>query len=99
MSMPLAAVPDGLQTEAFLLGHGVLKSVPELLQTFFPGQRPWIIADGNTWNAAGQYVRQYFVEERLDSFELCIFPAEPRLHPDYAVSRKLAAVKGKNFSN
>ena len=96
MSMSLIAVPNGLQTEAFLLGHGVLKSVPELLKTYFPGQRPWIIADGNTWNAAGKYVQQCFAEEGLDPFEPCIFPAEPRLHPDYAVSRKLAADMPRN---
>ena len=56
MSMPLIAVPKGLQTEAFMLGHGVLESVPEFLKTYFPGKRPWIIADGNTWKAAGERV-------------------------------------------
>ena len=52
--MPLIEVPEGLQTAAFLLGHGALGSVPELLKTYFPGKKPWIIADGNTWKAAGE---------------------------------------------
>lgn len=44
MTMPLIAVPEGLETGAFLLGHGALRSVPELLKTYFPGKIPWIIA-------------------------------------------------------
>ena len=45
MSMPLIEVPAGLQTGAFLLGAGALKYVPELLMTYFPGQRPFFAAD------------------------------------------------------
>ena len=96
MSMPLISVPEGLQTGAFLLGHGALNSVPELLKTYFPGKTPWIIADGNTWAAAGERVFQLLKEARLDPAEPYLFPAEPRLHPDYAISQKLAEIMPEN---
>ena len=96
MSMPLIAVPEGLQTGAFLLGHGALESVPELLKTYFPGKRPWIIADGNTWKAAGERVRDLLEAAGLDPLEPRLFPAEPRLHPDYAISQELARIMPEN---
>ena len=96
MSMPLIAVPKGLQTEAFMLGHGALESVPEFLKTYFPGKRPWIIADGSTWKAAGERVQSLLVKAGLDPFAPRLFPAQPQLHPDYAISQKLAADMPEN---
>jgi glycerol-1-phosphate dehydrogenase [NAD(P)+] len=92
MSMPLIEVPAGLQTGAFLLGPGALKYVPELLATYFPGQRPWLIADGNTWRAAGEQVQALLTDAGLKPHEPYLFPADPRPHPDYAISQKLAGL-------
>ena len=96
MTMPLIAVPEGLETGAFLLGHGALKSVPELLKTYFPGKVPWIIADGNTWNAAGKQVYDLLTEAGLKVSEPYLFPAHPRPHPDYAISQELARIMPEN---
>ena len=96
MTMPLIAVPEGLETGAFLLGHGALKSVPELLKTYFPGKVPWIIADGNTWNAAGKQVYDLLTEAGLKLSEPYLFPAHPRPHPDYAISQELARIMPEN---
>ena len=95
MSMPLIHVPEGLQTAAFLLAPGALKYVPELLQKYHPGQRPWIIADGNTWRAAGEQVEALLTEAGMNPHEPYLFPAHPRLHPDYAISQKLAKLMPK----
>lgn len=94
--MPLIAVPEGLETGAFLLGHGALKSVPELLKTYFPGKVPWIVADGNTWNAAGKQVYDLLTEAGLKVSEPYLFPAHPRPHPDYAISQELARIMPDN---
>ena len=94
--MPLIAVPEGLETGAFLLGHGALKSVPELLKTYFPGKVPWIIADGNTWNAAGKQVYDLLTEAGLKVSDPDLFPAHPRPHPDYAISQELARIMPEN---
>ena len=96
MTMPLIAVPEGLETKAFLLGHGALRSVPELLNTYFPGLMPWIVADGNTWEAAGKAVYGYLKEAGLKTAEPYLFPAHPRPHPDYAISQELARIMPEN---
>ena len=96
MSMPLIDVPEGLETKAFLLGRGALRSVPELLNTYFPGLTPWIIADGNTWNAAGKQVYDLLSAAGLKAAEPYLFPAHPRPHPDYAISQELARVMPEN---
>jgi len=96
MTLPLIEVPKGLETAAFILGENILDSVPELLQTFFPGKKPWIIADGNTWNAAGKYIFELLKKTGMDPAEPYLFPADPRPHPDYAISRKLAELMPEN---
>ena len=88
--MELAAIPAGMQTAAFLPGRGVLKSVPELLRTFFPGRMPWLIADENTWQAAGKTLADALQKDGTAVFEPYIFPGSPRLHPIYETSRMLA---------
>ena len=92
MDMPFIYVPEGLQTAAFLLGSGANKFVPELLKRYFPGKEPWIIADGNTYRAAGENVYTLLVEAGFKPFESYIFPADPKPHPDLAISEKLAAM-------
>ncbi|MBQ9338383.1 MAG: sn-glycerol-1-phosphate dehydrogenase [Lentisphaeria bacterium] len=92
MGMPLIAVPEGLQTGAFLLGKGAIEFVPELLKTYFPGKKPWIIADGNTWRVAGKHVSELLAAAKMDAAEPYLFPADPRPHPDYAISQKLASI-------
>ena len=96
MSMPLIAVPKDVQTVAFLLGHGALKSVPELLRTYFPGKVPWIIADGNTWKVAGKQVFELLKKDAANPADPYLFPADPRPHPDYTISRKLAELMPEN---
>ena len=96
MSMPLIKVPENLQTGAFLLGHGALDSVPELLKTYFPGKAPWIIADGNTWKAAGERVQSLLIAAGLNQCAPYLFPADPRPHPDYAISQNLARIMPEN---
>ena len=96
MDMPFIYVPEGLQTAAFLLGRGANKFVPELLKRYFPGKDPWIIADGNTWKAAGEAVYQLLIDNGFKPFESYIFPADPKPHPDLAISEKLAAMIPEN---
>ena len=88
--MELAAIPAGMQTAAFLPGRGVLRSVPELLRTFFPGRTPWIIADENTWRAAGKNLADMLLKDGVQTFEPHIFSGTPRLHPVYEISQMLA---------
>lgn len=96
MDMPCIAMPENLQTAAFLLGKGANKFVPELLKRYFAGKQPWIIADENTFNAAGAKVFEFLLEAGFKPFESYIFPADPRPHPDLAISEKLAEMMPEN---
>lgn len=75
-------LPPGLETECFLLDSGASAAVPELCREFFPGRRPWIVADGNTWEAAGKGVFNSLREAGLMPAEPYLFPATPPLHAE-----------------
>lgn len=79
-------LPPGLETVCFVLGENVYQDIPEILKTHFPGRRPWIVADENTWRAAGEAVYKVLEAPHLPY----IYPAEPQLHADYGVVPLLA---------
>ena len=60
------------QTKAFVLGKGVHQQVPGLFREFFPGRRPIIIADENTWRVAGEEVYQYMLADGQDCEKVLI---------------------------
>ncbi len=94
--MNTIAIPPGLQTEFFVLSSGAVNELPELLTTAFPGKRPWIIADGNTWKAAGECAAAVLKDSGFDCAEPYIFPASPTLHPDFSHSEMLAEKMPEN---
>lgn len=94
--MQYIPIPDGLQTAAFLLGRDANNLLPDLLKKHFPAKQPWLIADGNTWNAAGKTVSDLLEKAGFILFEPYIFPADPCPHPDYAISQKLAEIMPQN---
>lgn len=55
-----AALAICTDTKVFEMGQDHLKYAPELFTENFPGCRPVIIADCNTWEAAGKEVDAYF---------------------------------------
>ena len=83
MCMPLIKVPAGLDTKVFLLAPGAIQFLPELLESHFQGLTPWIIADGNTWAAAGAKAQNLLQQAQIKTIAPYIFAAEPQLHPDY----------------
>ena len=91
MTLPIIPVPQGLTTRLFAMAPGAVTLLPEMLATAFPGLKPWLIADGNTWKAAGAEAAKALEAAGVEAFEPYIFPAEPRLHPDYEYSKMLAA--------
>lgn len=90
MSMPLVNVPAGLDTELFCLGAGALKYLPEVLQKAFPGRSAFIVADENTYLAAGKAAKKFLDDASFPVAGEYIFPGTPVLHPDYAYCKLLA---------
>ncbi len=96
MSMPIIPVPAGLDSELFCLGKGALKYLPEVLNTAFPGQEAFLVADENTWRAAGSEAEKILTAANTPIAGKYIFPGEPRLHPDYEYCKMLAGIFPEN---
>jgi len=84
--MNLLPIPPGMETAAFAMNPGALNDVPELVRRYFQARRPWIVADENTWRAAGEKLFSVLKSAGLDPFPPYIFPAVPMLHADDAVT-------------
>ena len=84
--MKYIELPAGIQTAAFAMGSGAINELGKFVAEIFPGKKPWIIADENTFAAAGAKAAEQF----SDMYEPYIFPGTPRLHPDSAISDMLA---------
>ncbi len=87
--MNTISIPAGMETRAFVMETHALRHIPELLKIWFPGTRPWIIADENTWGAAGKAVDAHLREAGVDGHAPYIFPAKPMLHADNAYIAEL----------
>lgn len=81
--MSRIAIPDGLDTKLCVLGENVLHDVPVVLNELWKGIQPIIVADENTWKAAGAVVNQFMKESGLNPAEPIIYPAVPMMHADY----------------
>ncbi len=89
-------IPEGLDTKVCVLGSNVLAEVPAVAKQLWPGMQPVIVADENTWAAAGKQVMEYLVQAGLNPAEPFIYPAHPVMHADYKyVPALVEIVKGK----
>lgn len=88
--MKLIDIPSGMETRAFAMSDNAIADLPEVLNRFFPSKKPFLIADGNTWRAAGERVEKVLVDSGVEISGKIIYPGEERLHPDYNTSLELA---------
>jgi len=76
-------------TRAFRLGKGVLSEVPTVFSSLFPGARAALVADQNTWRAAGRDVYGAFREQGVDVSTPHVFETPP--HADLAAVEEARA--------
>ena len=76
-------IPAGLDTKLCVLGDHVLTEIPSVLRQLWPGGCPVVIADENTWAAAGREVHELLATAGLQPAPPHVFPARPLLHADY----------------
>ena len=88
--MRYITLPENIETKVFVLDSNALTETPEVLQKYFPGKKVQIVADGNTWRVAGEKVQALCRAAGLEEYAPIILPAEPKPHPDYALSQELA---------
>lgn len=88
--MKTIPIPEGMQTAVFVMESGALKDSAQVVKEYFPGKTPWIVADGNTWEAAGKKVAEVFQAAGLSMKEPHIFPAVPQPHPYESICQELS---------
>ena len=79
--MNLITIPPGLETESFVLEADALRHAPEILRKHWgAGPDAWIVADENTWTAAGEKLNAIFEEAGIGRCAPYLFPGRPILH-------------------
>lgn len=92
MDMPIIPIPQGLDTELFCLASGALKFLPQVLKKSFPDKPAYLIADENTWRAAGADAEKILNDAALPIVGKYIFSSEKRIHPEYTYCEMLAGM-------
>jgi len=77
------ALRDATDTDEVVIGSGALDSVPEVFRrTFGPGGSAVVVADANTWRAAGQQVQRNLEAAGVPVAEPYRFPPGQFVHAD-----------------
>ena len=87
-------LPENIETKVFVLDNGAINAVPEVLNTAFPGRKIQIVADGNTWQAAGEKIARLCSEKNLESYPPIILPAVPKPHQPGTVCTTKRGIPG-----
>ena len=83
-------IPEGTQTRFFYMGENILGEVHACLAEAFPGKTPWIVADENTWKAAGEETARQLQIAGVSCHKPFIFPGHPIMHASEALARQVA---------
>ncbi|MDR2103471.1 MAG: sn-glycerol-1-phosphate dehydrogenase [Treponema sp.] len=72
------------ETQELLLKKDALGDIPALLDKYFSSSSVCLVADENTYQAAGKKVREILDRGGINVLDTYIFPGEPRLHAEYS---------------
>ena len=89
--MDFIPIPPGLQTRSCLIGEDILPQIPALLRQTWP-EDPLplrLVADDNTWKAAGERLQRLLEDSGLTVDSPCLFPANPPFHAEYPLVERL----------
>ncbi len=78
-----AALQEASDTQDVVIGAGELASVGEVFEKNFGDRVAIVVADENTFEAAGKEVQQHLEEAGRELVESYIFPGEPTLYAEY----------------
>ena len=84
-----AALRVSTDTESVVIGLGALASIEQVFQASFGDRGAVVIADENTYAAAGAQVQQHFKAAGRSLLEPCVFPGLPTLYAEYGNVEKL----------
>ena len=77
-----AALAAATDTSAMEIGIDILDRVPQMFKEQFPEKRALVVADENTWRAAGEVVYGYLLSAGVECEEPFIF-TDPHLHAEW----------------
>ncbi|MCL2129693.1 MAG: sn-glycerol-1-phosphate dehydrogenase [Treponema sp.] len=72
------------ETKCLLIKKEADKDIPNLLEEYFKSGVVCLVADENTFTAAGKKLKSFLEESGIKISGSYIFPGEPRLHADYS---------------
>ena len=72
------------ETKEMRIRKDCFNDIPAMLEKFGGYPSVFLAADGSTWEAAGKKVKESLDQAGIPVTGTLIFPAEPRLHADYA---------------
>src|SRR5215213_3817277 len=84
-----AALREATDTQNVNIGAGALTSVPDVFRESFGDSSAVVVADGNTFEAAGKEVQRRLEGAGHTMIEPYVFPAEPPLYAEYSNIEKL----------
>lgn len=76
------ALAGASTTRQIVIRAGALAETGRLAREMFPGRTAVIVADGNTFRVAGEWVQASLRDAAVPIAEPIVFPAEPTLRPD-----------------
>ena len=77
------ALASATDTQALVIEPNSIDRVPELFKRYFSGSEPVIVADENTFAAAGKFLAAALKPSGLTAVEPLVFPGRPKLSADY----------------
>ena len=77
------ALKTATDTKAIVTGTDVLDQSGPLFAQVFPGKKAILVADGNTWDVAGDAVAASMTAAGVEMEEPFIFPGKPTLYAGY----------------
>ena len=84
-----AALREATDTRSVNIGDGALASVPSVFLESFGDSPAIVVADGNTFQVAGEEVQQRLEGVGHTMIEPYVFPGEPPLYAEYSNVEKL----------
>jgi glycerol-1-phosphate dehydrogenase [NAD(P)+] len=72
------------ETKELITNRGCYAEIPALLKKYYQGEAVYFVADESTWEAAGKKVEEILQGAGTKIAGKLIFPAQPRLHAEYA---------------
>ncbi|MGN1232831.1 MAG: sn-glycerol-1-phosphate dehydrogenase [Candidatus Cryptobacteroides sp.] len=84
------ALQRARDTKALEFGEGAMERLPKMLEALFPGKKVVIVADDNTYNAAGRRVCEILNDAGIRMEENFIFK-DPELYAEWSYLEQLEA--------